>query len=71
MKFALYGKGLGNWLRMTKQEIDGVSPVRNCVYASIEDAMNDAVRFPQKITTIKIKNLDTKAIVYQGNRKDI
>lgn len=68
MRYALYGKGERTWIRRAKQEIDGVSPLKNCVYTSVESALEDSKSYGENITQIKIKNLDTKEIVYQGNR---
>ena len=68
MRLALYGKG-NRWLRMGKQDIPNVSKYYDCVYSSIEDAMEDSKRFADRIEVIKIKDLDTKEIVYQGKRR--
>ena len=67
MKYALYGLG-NRWLRMGKQDIPNVSKYYDCVYSSLEEALEDSKRFAERIQIIKIKNLDTKEIVYQGKR---
>lgn len=67
MRYALYGKS-NRWFRRAKQEIDGIGPLKDCVYGSVESALEDSKNFGEWITQIKIKNLDTKEIVYQGNR---
>lgn len=63
MKFALYGQSAvtGRWIRMSENGKD-------CIYKSLEEALKDCERMSSTVKVIKVKNLTTKEIVYQGNR---
>lgn len=63
MKFALYGQSAvtGRWIRVAKAGKD-------CIYTSLEEALKDCKRLAYAVKVVKVKNLTTKEIVYQGNR---
>lgn len=63
MKLALYAQSpvSGRWIRMSENGKD-------CTYKSFDEALEDCQRMNDTVTTIKVKNLTTKEIVYQGSR---